>query len=657
MPVTIQPTSLKYKNSNNEFQTVTAIKGDSPTVTVTDITNGHRVTITDTNGAHNFDVMDGEGHTLTAADKAEIVQQVVAEVDVPVQDVQVNGVSVLTDGVANVPLGTSKGLQFVGGVLQTEPAGPATVKSGANTRQPIVPYYQANSTFYGLAKAAGDTTQSQSSNAVGTYTNDAKVAIRNMIGALGTSNILGNGLYVSQDLETGNIYLGANVEDVQVNGTSVVSNGIANVPIASASNLGLVKTAGTGIFINSSGEMSTVKATSAQIKAATANFTPIVPSNQHESTFYGLAKVAGADMASSSNSVGTYTDEAKTAIRSMLGVQNFNPQSIAIIANGDTHAAITSGQYVYVQNHSTLTEGLYAASSAIAANEALSASNLTAVGSGGLNALLGKIPEQLIYLGTETNYPLSAAHTEYPIGITLIYTLSSTAYPYSMGTVITIRSAAARCLQLSFSNSPNDYKLRTADSDGWSDWKSLKDVPGITDLQKAIGIVVDGNKAATAVTLGQFVILKNTTISGKADGLYTAAKAIPANTAIDGTYLTSVSGGGLNSLKAMVADLNAVVVSWDSSYTPTRSDVAIVYKKGQTCQLIFWNVSWANEITTDTAVGTIPADFRPPEKTFFYGYNRLDQLCKGWLGTDGVIRISKFPGDMMYVSCTYLATY
>lgn len=38
------------------------------------------------------------------------------------------------------------------------------------------------STFYGLAKAAGDTTQSQSSNAVGTYTDEAKAAIQNMFG-------------------------------------------------------------------------------------------------------------------------------------------------------------------------------------------------------------------------------------------------------------------------------------------------------------------------------------------------------------------------------------------------------------------------------------------------------------------------------------------
>lgn len=59
--------------------------GISPTISVTDITGGHRVTITDATGPHSFDVMDGEDGQGA------------------VQDVQVNGVSVLQDGVANVP--------------------------------------------------------------------------------------------------------------------------------------------------------------------------------------------------------------------------------------------------------------------------------------------------------------------------------------------------------------------------------------------------------------------------------------------------------------------------------------------------------------------------------------------------------------------------
>lgn len=64
---------------------------------------------------------------------------------------------------------------------------------------------------------------------------------------------------------------------------------------------------------------------------------------------------------------------------------------LAIVANGNTHVAITAGQFVYVRNHGTLTEGLYVASTNIAANATLSSSNLTADAAGGLNALNSNI--------------------------------------------------------------------------------------------------------------------------------------------------------------------------------------------------------------------------------------------------------------------------
>ncbi len=42
--------------------------GFSPTVSVTDITGGHRVTVTDADGPHTFDVMDGEDGTVGGTD-------------------------------------------------------------------------------------------------------------------------------------------------------------------------------------------------------------------------------------------------------------------------------------------------------------------------------------------------------------------------------------------------------------------------------------------------------------------------------------------------------------------------------------------------------------------------------------------------------------
>lgn len=265
------------------------------------------------------------------------------------------------------------------------------------------------------------------------------------------------------------------VQDVQIDGTSILdAQGVAKVPIANGTTPGvaIVRGSSDGLYIDSNKRLSIVPATNSNMKNADNNYRVITPYGQHTSAFYGLAKAAGADEKDSTLPVGQYTEPAKSAIRSMLGVQNFDPQSIAIVANGDTHAAIASGQYVYVQNHSSLTEGLYKARETIQVDGELSLSKLTAVSNGGLNALNSMIPEQLIHMGTENDYPASAAHTEYQMGITLIYTLVSTSYPYSMGTVVTIRSANARCVQFSFGNTSESYSMRTADLNGWSAWKT-----------------------------------------------------------------------------------------------------------------------------------------------------------------------------------------
>ena len=176
----------------------------------------------------------------------------------------------------------------------------------------------------------------------------------------------------------------------------------------------------------------------------------------------------------------------------------------------------------------------------------------------------------------------------------------------------------------------------------------------IENVQDALAIVANGNTHA-AIASGQCVYVR--AHSTLADGLYFAKSAIAVNGALSASNLTAIGNGGLNALQSKYDQLQSATVTWDSAHTPTREDIAVVYKKGQICQLIFWNVSWANEITTDTTVGTIPAGYRPPEKTSFFGYNRQQELCRGWIGPDGGLRISLFPCELMYVSCTYLAAY
>ncbi len=85
--------------------------------------------------------------------------------------------------------------------------------------------------------------------------------------------------------------------------------------------------------------------------------------------------------------VGELTEKSTDAETRMTAMQD----AIAIVANGNTHAPIASGQFVYVKGHGSLAEGLYKATAAIAANGALSTSNLTADGSGGLNALKASV--------------------------------------------------------------------------------------------------------------------------------------------------------------------------------------------------------------------------------------------------------------------------
>ena len=95
----------------------------------------------------------------------------------------------------------------------------------------------------------------------------------------------------------------------------------------------------------------------------------------------------------------------------------------------------------------------------------------------------------------------------------------------------------------------------------------------INTVDESIAIRVSGNKTtyASGAEIGQYVIVDKSTITGITDGLYKAAKAIPYNTAIDSTYLTAVSGGGLNDLKAAFDSC----VSHDSKYIASGATESI----------------------------------------------------------------------------------
>lgn len=111
---------------------------------------------------------------------------------------------------------------------------------------------------------------------------------------------------------------GGGVSDVKVNGTSVVTDGVAEIPKASSSQIGVLKVGG-GLFIGGDGKLTTNPAGEANVKGGDDGLNPIVPQTQHASTFFGLAKAAGANLKSVQNvTVGTYTETAKSAISQMF---------------------------------------------------------------------------------------------------------------------------------------------------------------------------------------------------------------------------------------------------------------------------------------------------------------------------------------------------
>ncbi len=116
------------------------------------------------------------------------------EPDAVVTDVQIDGTSIVSGGVAEMPKASYNYLGVVktgndygiaslsNGRITVYKADDTQIKSGESIYRPIVPSNQHSAIFYGLAKAAGDTTQSLSSNAIGTYTDEAIIAIQKMLG-------------------------------------------------------------------------------------------------------------------------------------------------------------------------------------------------------------------------------------------------------------------------------------------------------------------------------------------------------------------------------------------------------------------------------------------------------------------------------------------
>jgi hypothetical protein len=149
----------------------------------------------------------------------------------------------------------------------------------------------------------------------------------------------------------------------------------------------------------------------------------------------------------------------------------------------------------------------------------------------------------------------------------------------------------------------------------------------LNQLESEIGIVVDGKSCALGASQGQYVILKNSTISGLSDGLYTAAQAIPAgeqNVTI--SMLTGpITGGGLNDLKSAFPYIKQYISGTDDSNDYKDQIAAILNTAApQNWQLGFYAGSFVNHGPR-------------PGVSDWSGMYQIAKLYDGYYGTKGYL--------------------
>ena len=292
--------------TESEIDTKLADKADS--------THTHtKSDITDFSHTHTTSEITDFAHTHD--DRYYTEDEIDTKLAGKVSDVQVNGTSVTSDGVANITeaspttYGVVKAYKQNGlggvnlnanGVLVTTPLTEANIDS----RSDVASYdYKpvTNSNLDYAVKAA-------LTDGKGTaYTSTEQTAARTRLGAIG---------------------------DVQVDGTSVVTDGVADIPVAGSSSGGVVRvssTYGIGKF-NTYGMLQTVKATTANIDARTNNYNPIVASNLDYAVKAALTDGKGDD----------WTSEEQEAARERLGVPEYSAGTNIDIDNNVISATDTT---------------------------------------------------------------------------------------------------------------------------------------------------------------------------------------------------------------------------------------------------------------------------------------------------------------------------
>ena len=117
--------------------------------------------------------------------------------------------------------------------------------------------------------------------------------------------------------------------------------------------------------------------------------------------------------------------------------------------------------------------------------------------------------------------------------------------------------------------------------EGTDNWRQIFDahnssVDAHDETQSDLDYIIKGNSSSVSIAARKFVSVRGSTITGVTDGIYIAAKAIPASTTLDSSYFTAVTGGALNALSDQIGSLSISQKSGSGTITQTL-DINAVY--------------------------------------------------------------------------------
>lgn len=131
-----------------------------------------------------------------------------------------------------------------------------------------------------------------------------------------------------------------------------------------------------------------------------------------------------------------------------------------------------------------------------------------------------------------------------------------------------------------------------------------------------VGIVINGKRPGRNATAGQYVIVRNSTISNITDGLYVVRDGYTLSTSTDVTAasLSAVNIGGLNFLLSKIEDSGWINLKLTSAFTLYGTSAVAQYRKIGNLVMVRGQIKPTSEIAasgTNTVMSSLPTGFRP----------------------------------------------